>query len=86
MAEENGEVGLALNCIHEIALNKCEARHKPVKQKVRRVPVNLQAELKMSTDSIFVRGIIRHSTSEWTSPFVLRRKKTGELRVCRDRF
>ena len=30
------------------------------------------------------RGIIRHSTSEWASPIVLARKKTGDLRVCID--
>ena len=57
---------------------------KPVKQRLRRVPVNLRAELKKSIDSMLERGIIRHSTSEWASPIVLVRKKTGELRVCID--
>ena len=71
MADENDEVGLALNCIHEINL---KPGTKPVKQKVRRVPVNLRAELKKSIDSMLALGIIRHSTSELAS--VLIRKKT----------
>ena len=81
LAGDNGEVGLALNCVHEINL---KPGTKPVKQRVRRVPVNLRAELKKSIDSMLERGIIRHSTSEWASPIVLVRKKTGELRVCID--
>ena len=68
----------ALNCVHEINL---KPGTKPVKQRVRRVPVNLRAELKKSIDSMLERGIIRHSTSEWASSIVLVTKKTGELRV-----
>ena len=77
IASESGEVGLALNCVHEINL-------KPGTKPVKRVPVNLRAELKKSIDSMLDTGIIRHSTSEWASPIVLVRKKTGELRVCID--
>ena len=81
IASDNGEVGLAIYCVHEINL---KPGTKPVKQRVRRVPVNLRAELKKSIDSMLERGIIRHSTSERASPIVLVRKKTGELRVCID--
>ena len=57
IAGDNGEVGLALNCVHEINL---KPGTKPVKQRVRRVPVNLRDELKKSIDSMLERGIIRH--------------------------
>ena len=77
--EENSQMGLALNCIHEMNL---KPGIKPIKQKVRRVPVNFRDELKKSIDSMLERGIIRHSTSEWASPIVLVRNKTGKLRVA----
>ena len=54
IASESGEVGLALNCVHEINL---KPGTKPVKQRMRRVPVNLRAELKMSIDIMLERGI-----------------------------
>ena len=82
LAEENSQVGLALNCVHEINL---KPGTKPIKQKFRRDPVNLRDELKKSIDSMLERGIIRHSTwNYWTSPIVLVRKKTGELRVLNE--
>ena len=52
LAEENSQVGLALNCVHEINLNPGT---KPIKKKVRRVPVNLRDELKKSIDSMLER-------------------------------
>ena len=81
LAQENSQVGLALNCVHEINL---KPGTKPIKQKVKRVPVNLRDELKKSIDSMLKRCIIRHSASEWASPIVILRKKMGELRACID--
>ena len=48
LAGDNGEVGLALNCVHEINL---KPGTKPVKQKVRRVPVNLRASIACSREA-----------------------------------
>lgn len=41
-------------------------------------------ELRALLDSLLERSIIRHSESEYASPIVLVRKKSGELRLCID--
>ena len=41
-------------------------------------------ELRVLLDSLLAKGIIRPSESEYASPIVLVRKKTGDLRLCID--
>ena len=81
LAEDDSEVGTASQCVHEINLM---TGTKPIKQRARRIPINLRDEFKKCIDKMLERGIIRPSKSEWSSPTVLVRKKTGELRVCID--
>ncbi len=56
----------------------------PVKEKARRIPPNMVDELRDHIQQLHSMGVIEESTSPWSSPIVLVRKKSGELRMCVD--
>ncbi|XGW34292.1 hypothetical protein V3C99_018270 [Haemonchus contortus] len=57
---------------------------KPIKQKARPVPLAARAELRKILMDLQDRNIIEPSSSPWSSPIVLVRKKDGSLRLCVD--
>ena len=56
----------------------------PVKSTARRLPYALRRELQEEMDNLLQSGCIEPSTSPHSSPLVLVRKKSGELRACVD--
>ena len=56
----------------------------PIKQKMRRTPLNFAAEEKAHLQRMEAAGVIEPSQSEWASPPVLVRKRDGGVRWCID--
>ena len=56
----------------------------PIKQHARRLPVHMQAEVDKHVDDMLGRNVIEESTSPWSSPVVLAKKKDGTTRFCVD--
>jgi transposase InsO family protein/dUTPase len=56
----------------------------PIKEKARRIPPNMIEELRDHIQQLHSMGVIEESVSPWSSPIVLVRKKSGELRMCVD--
>ena len=56
----------------------------PIRQPYRRVPPYLWTELKNHIQDLLQKGIIRESSSDFASPIVLVKKKSGGLRMCVD--
>ena len=56
----------------------------PIKQQPRRVPHAVRSEVQRHVSEMLNGGIIQHSTSPWSSPIVMVRKKDGSLRFCTD--
>ena len=56
----------------------------PIKQKMRRTPINFADEEKAHLDKMLQAGVIKPSISEWASPPVLIRKRDGSVRWCID--
>ena len=56
----------------------------PIKEKSRRIPPNLIDEVRDYIQQLHSMGVIEESVSPWSSPIVLVRKKTGDLRMCVD--
>ena len=56
----------------------------PIKQQPRRLPYVHREESKRQIEEMLDQGVIRHSTSAWSSPIILVKKKNGELRFCVD--
>ncbi|XP_070571181.1 uncharacterized protein [Ptychodera flava] len=52
----------------------------PIKQRPRRVPVHLQAEIQHQVKDMLQNDVIEESSSSWASPVVLARKKNGAIR------
>lgn len=57
---------------------------KPVKQPPRRVPIAFAEEEKKLIMQMQEQGVIRKSSSPWSSPLVLVIKKNGKVRPCVD--
>ena len=56
----------------------------PVKEKARRIPPTMIEELKQHIRQLLDIGVIEESVSPYSSPIVLVRKKSGDLRLCVD--
>ena len=56
----------------------------PIKQHPRRIPFAHRDESERQIADMLDKGIIRESTSPWSSPITLVKKKDGEMRFCID--
>ena len=56
----------------------------PIRQHARRIPSGLREEARKLVQEMLKRDIIQPSSSPWSSPIVLVRKKDGSLRFCMD--
>ena len=56
----------------------------PIKQRHRRIPPAMLQEIKQHLSEMLDRGVIRESSSPWSSPLVFARKASGALRLCLD--
>ncbi len=56
----------------------------PIKQHPRRIPYAHREESERQTNEMLDKGIIRESTSPWSSHIILVKKKNGEMRFCVD--
>lgn len=56
----------------------------PVRQRYRRIPPSQYEEVKAHIAQLLQHGIIRESSSPYSSPLVIVRKKNGSLRLCVD--
>lgn len=56
----------------------------PIAQAYRRIPPYLWTELKDHLQDLLQKGIITESQSDFASPIVIVRKKSGEMRMCVD--
>ena len=57
---------------------------KPIRQRMRRTPLAFQNEEETHLKKMLEMGIIEPSNSEWSSPPVLVRKRSGSVRYCID--
>ena len=74
------DVGYTEAEVHEINLTD----ETPIKERYRRIAPSMFLELKVALEELLQAGIIRPSTSPWSAPMVLVRKKDGGLRICVD--
>ena len=56
----------------------------PIRQPVRRLPQSMKHIVDDEVEKMIQQGIIRPSTSPWSSPIVMVRKKNGSWRFCID--
>ena len=78
---ENG-IGHAKNFVHKVQI-RSEVR--PVRQKLRRLPVSVRQAVTTELRDLENQGIIEKiDSSEWVSPIVVTSRKNGKIRVCVD--
>ena len=58
--------------------------HKPIKQRPRRTPYAQQAAMDAEIEKMLDNNVIQDSSSSWSSPVCLVKKKDGTLRFCID--
>jgi transposase InsO family protein len=75
---------LDLGCTHVVKHRIDLMDDKPFKERSRRIPPALYAEVREHLKGMLDSGVIRESTSPWCSNVVLVRKKDGSLRFCID--
>jgi len=73
-----------LGCTNAVKHRITLADPTPVRLPYRRVPPSQLEELRQHLNQLLAKDVIRHSNSEYSSPIVLVRKKSGDLRMCID--
>ena len=58
--------------------------HKPIKQAAHRLPLNKREEAERQVKEMLDNGLVEPSTSPWSSPIVLVKKKDNSTRFCVD--
>ena len=66
---------------HEIVTDPQAA---PIYQRPRPVPIHYRNQVREEIDGMVRAGIVAPSTSEWSSPIVIVKKKDGGIRLCVD--
>ena len=56
----------------------------PIRQPLRRLPESLKLVVEQEVEKMLNQGVVRPSTSPWSSPIVMVRKKDGSWRFCVD--
>ena len=79
-SKSDNDLGRCTNITHKINLRD----EQPVKQRARRIPPALYDEVRQQLRDMLNSGVIRESSSPWSSPLVLVRKKDGTTRICVD--
>ena len=75
-----GELGRTDLVEHEIETGD----HQPIMQRPRREPFSLRPQIVQMVEDMLSQGIIRPSSSPWSSPVVLVKKKDNSYRFCVD--
>lgn len=57
---------------------------RPIKQRMRSPPVQLQTAVDKEIDNLLRKGVVEPSESPWSSPLVAVKKKDGSVRLCTD--
>ena len=76
---ENGALGRTKVVKHSI-----NTSGGPIRQPMRRQPESLKGDMNEEVGKMLSKGVIRPSSSPWSSPVVMVRKKNGSWRFCID--
>ncbi|XGW33934.1 hypothetical protein V3C99_018007 [Haemonchus contortus] len=79
-AVEDRELTQTILVVHEVD----NRPFLPIRQKTRTELLEARAEFKDMIKELRDRSIIKESTSDWSSPVVLVKKKDGTMRLCID--
>ena len=77
---DNADIGKTSVLKHRIDLHD----ETPVKERARRISPHLLEELRQHIQQLHSMGVIEESVSPWSSPIVVVRKASGEIRMCVD--
>ena len=75
---------LDLGCFDAIKHTIDTGDARPIKQRMRRTPMGFEKEEEKHLSTMLAAGVVRPSSSAWSSPPVLVRKKDGGVRWCID--
>ena len=73
--------------LQECKVVKCTiptGNHPPIRQKAYRLPLTKKQEVERQLHDMLEQGIIKESSSSWSSPITLVPKRNGEQRFCVD--
>ncbi|XP_063048184.1 uncharacterized protein LOC134441724 [Engraulis encrasicolus] len=79
-SQHEEDYGCTETILHEIPTGDAA----PIRQRYRQIPPNLYGEVKALIKRMLDADIIKPSSSPWSSPIVLVRKKDGSIRFCVD--
>eukprot|EP00731_Ephydatia_muelleri_P037182 Em0411g3a len=76
---ENGALGRT-----KVVKHRINTSGSPIRQPLHRQPESLKGDMNEKVRKMLSRGVIRPSSSPWSSPVVMVRKKNGSWRFCID--
>ena len=79
-SKDKNDIGHCSILKHEIDLMD----NRPIAQPTRRAPLHLENKVDEMIIELEKHGIIRESSSPWSSPIVVCQKKSGDIRLCVD--